>query len=97
MSEEQRWTEPRYGKQMHVHDSALVGKERWYTTNAKKEEIFSDMSYKGGGGGGIWYGKIFARKNSATIVKSDGKNSATLFHGEGRGLRSALLTEGDTT
>ena len=42
-------------------------------------------------------GKILRGKNSATIVKSDGKNCATLFHGEGQGLRSALLIEGDTT
>ena len=42
-------------------------------------------------------GKIPPGKNSATIVKSDGKNCATLFHGEGQGLRSALLIEGDTT
>ena len=42
-------------------------------------------------------GKIPPGKNSATIIKSDGINSATLFHGEGQGLRSALLTEGDTT
>ena len=35
---------PHYGKQMRVHDSALVGDERCCTTNAKKEEIFSDMS-----------------------------------------------------
>ena len=34
---------PHYGKQMCVHDSALACKERCYTTNAKKEEIFSDM------------------------------------------------------
>ena len=42
-------------------------------------------------------GKIPPGKNSATIVKSDGKNCATLFHGEGQGLRLALLIEGDTT
>ena len=35
---------PRYGKQMCEHDSALVGKESGHTTNAKEEEIFSDMS-----------------------------------------------------
>ena len=29
---------------MHEHDSALAGKESGYTTNARKEEIFSDMS-----------------------------------------------------
>ena len=35
---------PRYRKQMREHDSAQAGKESGYTTNAKKEEIFSDMS-----------------------------------------------------
>ena len=35
---------PRYGKQMCEHDSAPVGKESGHTTNAKEEEIFSDMS-----------------------------------------------------
>ena len=30
-------------------------------------------------------GKIPPGKNSATIVKSDAKNCATLFHGEGQG------------
>ena len=40
-------------------------------------------------------GKIPRGKNSATIVKIDGKNCATLFHGEGQGLRSALLIEGE--
>ena len=35
---------PRYGKQMRVHDSALPSKGRRYTTNAKKEGIFSDTS-----------------------------------------------------
>ena len=29
---------------MPEHDSAQAGKESGYTTNAKKEEIFSDMS-----------------------------------------------------
>ena len=56
---------------------------------------------QGGGGdfstGKFLPGKIPPGKNSATIVKSDGKNCVTLFHGEGQGLRSALLTEGDTT
>ena len=55
---------------------------------------------RGGGGfstGKFLPGKIECGKNSATIVKRDGKNCATLFHGEGQGLRSALLTEGDTT
>ena len=42
-------------------------------------------------------GKIPRGKNSATIVKSDGKNCATLLHGAGQGLGSALLFEGDTT
>ena len=36
---------PHYGKQMRVHDSALASNERCYTTKAKKEEIFSDMSW----------------------------------------------------
>ena len=36
---------PRNGKQLREHDSALPGKESGYTTNAKKQEIFSDMSY----------------------------------------------------
>ena len=56
--------------------------------------------YRGGGGfsmGKFLPAKIPPGKNSATIVKSDGKNCATLFHGEGQGLRSALLIEGDTT
>ena len=35
---------PCYGKQMLEHDSALADKESGHTTNAKKEEIFSDMS-----------------------------------------------------
>ena len=35
---------PSYEKQMRVHDSALASKEGCYTTKAKKEEIFSDMS-----------------------------------------------------
>ena len=35
---------PRYGRQMREHNSALAGKESGYTTLAKKEEIFSDMS-----------------------------------------------------
>ena len=55
---------------------------------------------QGGGGfstGKFLSGKIECGKNSATIVKSDGENCATLFHGEGQGLRLALLTEGDTT
>ena len=30
---------------MREHDSAQAGKESSYTTNAKKEEIFSDMSW----------------------------------------------------
>ena len=35
---------PHYGKQMREHDSAQARKESGHTTNAKKEEIFSDMS-----------------------------------------------------
>ena len=35
---------PRYGNQMREHDSAPGGKESGHTTNAKEEEIFSDMS-----------------------------------------------------
>ena len=35
---------PRYRKQMREHNSAQAGKESGYMTNAKKEEIFSDMS-----------------------------------------------------
>ena len=34
---------PHYGKQMRVHDFARASKEWCYTTNAKKEEIFSDI------------------------------------------------------
>ena len=35
----------RHGKQMRMHELVLASKERCYTTNAKKEEIFSDMSW----------------------------------------------------
>ena len=65
-------------------------------------ETNQNIPHLQGGGGGFSMGKFLSGKiecgkTSATIVKSDGKNCATLFHGEGQGLRSALLTEGDTT
>ena len=36
---------PRCGKQMHAHDSVPLSKERCHTTNARREKIFSDMSW----------------------------------------------------
>ena len=59
--------------------------------------LFGSLLWLPGGGG--YYGKFFVltnllRKTSAMILKSDGKNCATLSHGEGQGARWALLTEG---